>query len=146
MDKSFYEIPGDMEEYVTVTRKGIEELPGAALVIASSGTVTLQTAMSGTPMVVIYRTSRLTYMLASSLVRIPHIAMPNVLAGGALVPELIQGEASPERIAREAAGLLGDPSRYRETSAGLLSLRDSLRREGGMKELAGRALKMAEGK
>jgi len=146
IDESLYGIPGDMRDYVTVTRRGIEELPGASLVIASSGTVTLQTAMSGTPMVVIYRTSGLTYMLASSLVRIPYIAMPNVLAGSELVPELIQEDATPERIAAEASALIGDPRRYRETSAGLLSLRDSLRREGGMEELARRALEMAGGR
>ena len=82
-------VPPEMEGYVTVTRRGIADLGGARFVIASSGTVTLQTAMSGTPMVVIYRTSGLTYLLARSMVKIPWIAMPNVLAGEAVVPELI---------------------------------------------------------
>jgi lipid-A-disaccharide synthase len=137
-------VPPGMDGYVTVTRGGIGELGGAKLVIASSGTVTLQTAMSGTPMVVIYRTSGLTYLLARSMVKIPWIAMPNVLASAAIVPELIQGEAVPGRIAEEADNILGDAQRYREISGRLMSLRDSLRRDGGMDDLAARALAMAE--
>lgn len=144
IDDSLLSVPADMEEYVTLTRSGIDELHGVKLVIASSGTVTLQTAMSGTPMVVIYRTSGLTYLLARSLVQIPWIAMPNVLAGKLVVPELIQKDASADRIADEAEGLLEDGSRYAEISASLLSLRDSLRLDGGMDNLAERALSMAE--
>jgi lipid-A-disaccharide synthase len=144
IDDGLLEVPPDMREYVTVTRKGTEALPGVRLVIASSGTVTLQTALSGTPMVVIYRTSGLTYMLARSLVKIPWIAMPNVLAGELVVPELIQKDAAADRIAAEADGLLSDADRYADISARLLSLRDSLRLEGGMDNLAARALAMAE--
>jgi lipid-A-disaccharide synthase len=143
IDEDLLGIPDDLRECTTVTENGIGELSSAKLVIASSGTVTLQTAMSGTPMVVIYRTSGITYALARSLVRIPYIAMPNVLAGGRVVPELIQGDASPKRIAGEADRLLSDSGLYRGTSERLISLRDSLRREGGMDELAARALEMA---
>ncbi len=143
IDDGLLAVPPDMKEYVTLTRSGIEELAGVKLVIASSGTVTLQTAMSGTPMVVIYRTSGLTYLLARSLVKIPWIAMPNVLAGDLVVPELIQKDAAAGRIADEADRLLGDSGRYGEISSRLLSLRDSLRREGGMDDLAERALSMA---
>jgi len=143
IDKGMLEIPPEMSGYVTVTRRGIEELPGAALVIASSGTVTLQVAMSGTPMIVIYRTSGVTYMLARSMVKIPWIAMPNVLAGEQVVPELVQGDAAPGRIAGEADAILSDWNRYGEISSRLLSLRDSLRSDGGMKRLARRALSMA---
>jgi lipid-A-disaccharide synthase len=146
IDEDLLGIPEDMRDRLTLTNNGIGELPDAKLVIASSGTVTLQTAMSGTPMVVIYRTSGLTYLLARSLVRIPHIAMPNVLAGEKVVPELIQRDASPARIAGEAGRLLADPGLYRETSARLISLRDSLGRDGGMEDLAARALEMAEGR
>jgi lipid-A-disaccharide synthase len=99
--------------------------------------------MSGTPMVVIYRTSGLTYLLARSLVKIPWIAMPNVLAGDMVVPELIQNDAVPGRIADEADGLLVDAGRYADISSRLLSLRDSLKLEGGMDNLAERALAMA---
>lgn len=146
IDDGLLAVPDDMKGYVTVTRRGTEELGEAHLVIASSGTVTLQTAISGTPMVVIYKTSGLTYFLARSLVKIPWIAMPNVLAGELVVPELIQDEAVVDRIADEADGLLGDPGRYTDMSRRLLALRDSLKLEGGMENLAKRAIAMAERK
>jgi len=143
IDDRLLAVPEEMKEYVAITRSGIAELADAKLVIGSSGTVTLQTAMSGTPMVVIYRTSGLTYLLARSMIKIPWIAMPNVLAGEAVVPELIQNDAGAVRIAEEAEGILGDGRRYIDISGRLLSLRDSLRHDGGMDELAGRALAMA---
>lgn len=74
--------------------------------VVSSGTATLETALCGVPMVVVYRTSWPTYLAARAVVRIPHIAMVNVLAGRAVVPELIQHRATPGRIAREVIGLL----------------------------------------
>jgi lipid-A-disaccharide synthase len=145
IDEGVVRIPERMRDYVTLTRNGIEELAAASLVIASSGTVTLQTALSGTPMVVLYRTSMLTYMLARSMVRIPWIAMPNLLAGERIVPELIQGEVEATRIAEEAVSLLSDGGLYRRTSSGLLSLRDSLTRENGLDHLSRLALSMADG-
>lgn len=146
IDDGLLGVPDDMKGYVTVTRSGTEELGKAGLVIASSGTVTLQTAISGIPMVVIYRTSWLTYKLARALVKIPWIAMPNVLAGDMVVPELIQDDATADRIADAADGMLGDAGRYLNISSRLLALRDSLKLEGGMDNLAERALAMAEQK
>jgi lipid-A-disaccharide synthase len=138
-------VPPDMLPFVRTTRNGVAELADAALVLAASGTVTLQSAISGTPMVVSYRMSRVTYAIGKSLVRIPWIAMPNVLSGRTLVPELIQSEATPERIAEEAASILGDPLRYRSMSADLISLRSALEGPGGMRRIAEIALRMAGG-
>jgi lipid-A-disaccharide synthase len=139
------EIPADMRPYVSVTRAGVEELAGASLVMATSGTITLQCALSGTPTVVLYRTSPVTYALGRLLVRIPWIAMPNVLARERIVPELIQGRATPGRVAGEAAALVADRERYRRTSAALIALRDKLRAPRKMSDLAAAALAMARG-
>jgi lipid-A-disaccharide synthase len=138
-------IPADMREYCRATRRGVEELGRASLVLAASGTVTLQCALSGTPAVVSYRTSPVSYAIGRALVRIPHIAMPNVLAGRALLPELIQGAATPERIADAATSLLGDPARYHGVSADLISLRGTLGERGGIERIAELALSMASG-
>jgi lipid-A-disaccharide synthase len=138
-------VEAGMRGYFGVARDGVEALARSALALAVSGTVTLQTAISGTPMVVCYRTSPLNYRLGRLLVRVPHIAMPNVLAGRALVPELIQGEATPRRIADAAARLLGDPEEYRRVSAGLLDLRERLGGDGGVGRIADIALRMAGG-
>jgi lipid-A-disaccharide synthase len=138
-------IPADMRSYFRTTRAGIAELGDAAIALAASGTVTLQCALSGTPMVVFYRTSPVTHAIGKSLVKIPWIAMPNVLSRRRVVPELIQSDAKPERIAEEAGSILGDPARYRSMSADLISLRSALEGPGGIRRIAGIALRMAAG-
>jgi lipid-A-disaccharide synthase len=94
---------------------------------------------------VIYKTSPITFTIGKRLVNIPHIAMPNVLAGRKIIPELLQCEANAARIAGEAIDLLNDGDAYRRMSADLLRLRESLKREGGISLVAGAALRMADG-
>ena len=139
------DVPSDLADSFEITRSGLERLGEASLVIAASGTVTLQCAVSGTPMVVIYKTSPATFFMGKRLVKIPWIAMPNVLAGEEIVPELIQGEATPGRVASTAAALLGDGDRFRLTSEKLLRLRGSLSGRGGSRLVAEVALAMARG-
>lgn len=145
VDEGSVRVPPDMRSFVRASRQGVAELGGASLVLAASGTVTLQSALSGTPMVVSYRMSPFTYAVGKLLVKIPWIAMPNVLSGCRIVPELIQSEATPERIAEEAISILSDPDRYRSMSADLISLRSALGGPGGMRRIAEIALRMARG-
>jgi lipid-A-disaccharide synthase len=146
MDEGDIHIPAAMRSYVKPTRAGLNALQEASLVIAVSGTVTLQSAISGTPTVVCYRTSAFTYLIGRLLVRIPWIAMPNILAGDRIVPELIQRDATAERIAAEAENLLLDAGRYRRVSERLLVLRDRLEGRGGAARVAEIALGMASGR
>ena len=134
-----------MRGQVEITRDGLAALDASALALTISGTVTLQTALTGTPMVLCYRTSTLNYLIGKLLVRVPWIGMPNVLAGRLLVPELIQRDATSERIADEAARILDDPERYRSISASLLDLRERLGGPGGVGRIADIALRMAAG-
>ena len=78
------------------------------LVIVASGSATLETGILGTPMVVIYKTSFLSYQIAKKVVTIPNIALINVVAGKRLVPEFVQDQAKPDRIARAALSLLNN--------------------------------------
>jgi lipid-A-disaccharide synthase len=135
----------EMRSYVEITRNGVAALREASLVLAVSGTVTLQAAISGTPTVVCYKTSAFTFCLGRLLVKIPWIAMPNVLAGRAIVPELIQGRATPGRVAGEACKLLLDGERYRRVSEELLSLRAMLAGPGGAAGVAAMAAAMLRG-
>lgn len=77
----------------------------------ASGTATLETALFGTPHVIVYRTGTLNYALARRLVRLPRIGLPNIVAGRAIVPELIQGQLTTDRLVRILAPWLDDPSR-----------------------------------
>jgi len=138
------DIPDDLKEVVRITAKGLEELDEVSLVLAASGTVTLQTAVSGTPLVAMYKTSFMSYILARIMIRIPYVAMPNVLAGERIIPELIQGEVRGSRIAEEAEQILASPERYKDMSSSLLGLRESLHGGGGMESVARIALDMPD--
>lgn len=90
-------------------------LGAARLALVASGTATVEAALLRIPMVVVYRVSSLTYALGRPLVSVPHFAMVNLVAGRAIVPELMQSDFRPERVAAEAAALLEDRERYERT-------------------------------
>jgi lipid-A-disaccharide synthase len=111
-------------------------IAASALVLAASGTVTLETAVLGRPMVIAYRVSRTTFFFARVLVRVPFIGMANLIAGHAIVPELVQQEARAERIAEEAAAILDDPARARRMVEDLAKVRTSLGSSGAARRAA----------
>jgi lipid-A-disaccharide synthase len=117
-------------------------LHAADLALVASGTATLETALLERPMVIVYRLSPLTYALARLIVRVPFIGMPNLIAGHRLVPELVQGEVTPKRIAAEARQLLEDPHRYRLVQAGLREVRQRLGEGGAAERTANLIIKM----
>ena len=85
-----------------------QALGQAALAIASSGTITMECAWFRVPTVVLYKTSPPTYAIGKLVVKVPHLAMPNILAGEELFPEFIQSQASPENLAEAGLRLLQD--------------------------------------
>ena len=100
----------------------------ATVVLLASGTATLEAALLGRPMVVAYRMSGAGYAIASRLVKVEHIALPNLLLGERVVPELIQDQATPGNLSGALLELLGDaPARYRVEQK-LVGLRGQLAR------------------
>jgi lipid-A-disaccharide synthase len=89
-----------------ITNDTYNALAAADLAIVSSGTATVETALFGKPMIVIYRLSPLTARLAKPLVKTKYFSMVNLIAGRAVVPELIQDDFTPQRLAAEAEALL----------------------------------------
>jgi lipid-A-disaccharide synthase len=85
-----------------------EALAAADLALVASGTATLETALSKTPMVIAYRQSPITWAMMRSMLYLPYVGMPNVLAGERLVPELLQDEATPASLAGALLALLRD--------------------------------------
>ena len=83
-----------------------EAMKYADLAIVTSGTATLETACFETPMIVVYRTSWLTYLIARALVRVKNIGLVNIVAGKTIVPELIQYNVTVQKIVELASGLL----------------------------------------
>ena len=82
----------------------------ASAALTKSGTSTLELALAAVPMAVTYRVNALTAMIARRLIRVPHVAMVNLLAGREIVPELLQENCSPERLAATVAGLITTPA------------------------------------
>jgi lipid-A-disaccharide synthase len=78
----------------------------ADVVLAASGTVTIEACLLGTPMVTFYRVNKLSWWMGKALVRVPFYSMVNLVAGRKIVPELIQDQMTPENLAREALALL----------------------------------------
>ncbi|WP_447979696.1 lipid-A-disaccharide synthase [Candidatus Nitrospira bockiana] len=107
-----------------------EVMAAADLLLVASGTATLQAAVVGTPMVVIYRVPRLTYWIGRLLVRVKWISLVNLVAGRPVVPEVIQNDLTPERLTEEVAHLLRDRAAYRQMRESLKSVRDALGEPG----------------
>ncbi len=111
--------PGHRE---MMERLGIKTIEGDSLgliaasdvLLTKSGTTTMEAALLGTPMVISYRTSPMSYLIASKLVKISHIGMPNLLDSNPAIPELIQHEVTPERIAQLGLELLENDSPLRK--------------------------------
>ena len=103
-----------------------EAMAAADAVMLASGTATLEACLLQRPMVVAYRMAPLSWALVSWLVRSPFAALPNILAGRALVPELLQKAATPEALAATLEGLLDDAGVRAAQVSGMASIRDSL--------------------
>jgi lipid-A-disaccharide synthase len=126
-----------------VHRDTYNALAASDAAVVASGTATLETALLGVPMAIVYRISPLTYPLARLVVRIDHIGLPNIIAGRTIVPELIQGDASPERIAGEVLPLLTEESRKAAMQAAFREVRQKLGTGGAAKNVARIACAMA---
>jgi len=114
--------------------------------IVASGTATVEAALLGAPMVVVYRLAPLTYLLGSRLVKVPHFAMANLIAGARIVPELIQRELTAERVSGEIRSLLDDPARRQRMRDGLAEVKHRLGEPGASARAAEAVLQMAQGR
>jgi lipid-A-disaccharide synthase len=105
---------------ITLTERGLHPLLASAdLAFVASGTATLDAALCGAPMVVVYRTSALSHAIARALVRLPWIALVNIVAGERVVPELIQRALTADALEREGADLLSSRERVESMRRGL---------------------------
>ncbi len=132
---------------VTTTRDRIHDMIRACdAVISVSGTVTLEIALVGTPMVIIYKLSPLTYQLAKRLVKVPNIGLCNIVAGETVVRELIQDQANPSAIADEVEKLLTNHSYHSAIAGKLGDIRAKLGRGGASALVARLALTLCGGR
>lgn len=117
-------------------------LKACDLALVASGTATLETALMQTPMVILYKVSPLSYWIGKQVIKVPAIGLPNLVAGKPIVPELIQGEATPERLVREVLPLLKDGERRRTMVHELNKVREKLGRTSASRRTAQIAVEM----
>lgn len=118
----------------------------ADVAVTASGTATVQCAIHERPMVVIYKLSALTYALGKPLARVDMYAMPNLVAGARIVPELIQDGCTSEAIASETVALLTDPVRHARMRQALGAVRDRLHVPGASARAAEAVIRVAGSK
>ncbi len=118
-------------------------LQASDVVLTASGTATVQTALHGTPMVILYKLSPLTYRLGRPFVSVDTFGMANLIAGRRIVPELIQDDCTPERVAGEALALLNDRARADQMRRDLGEVREKLGAPGASERAAAAVLKVA---
>lgn len=122
--------------------RAYDVIHAADAAIVCSGSATLETGCAGTPLVVIYRTSPLTYFIARRLVRVEHIGMINILAGERVAPEYVQRAARPEPIARDVVRFLTDEAHAAAVREKLLAAKAKLGPPGAADRAARAVLKV----
>lgn len=114
----------------------------ADLALATSGTVTLEAALCGLGSVIVYKTNPVTYFIAKLVVNIPNIGLPNIVAAKSVLPELIQNDFTPAKVAQEALALL-ESKRKAKMKEDLAYVKERLGKPGAVGRVAELVLKIA---
>lgn len=132
VESGLRELAGASGLPVTVLRRQSQEAMTAAdVVVLASGTATLEAALLKKPMVITYKVPAITAWLAKSKLYLPYVGLPNILLGRFAVPELLQENATPEKIAQASLDWLDAPERCEALKADFRALHESLRCNAG---------------
>jgi len=119
-----------------------QTIAASDLILAASGTVTLEAAILGTPMVVTYKVSPITSFLGNLLIKVPFASLVNLVAGRRVVTEIIQRDVTPERLSREALSLLRDHSGRENMIKDLKEVKNALGESGAAERAADLAMEL----
>jgi lipid-A-disaccharide synthase len=141
--------PADVQEALAtapipvrlVQRRTYDVMLAADVLLVASGTATLEAALIGTPMVLVYKAHLLTYLLARLVMRVSRIGLPNIIAGRAIVPELWQYDVTADNMAAQALALLTSPERATMMRTELATLRSQLGAPGVPERVASSLLR-----
>jgi lipid-A-disaccharide synthase len=145
-DRLFSRVKWNGARPVEVLARTDDVLAIADVAITASGTATVQTALHGRPMVVVYRLSPLTYRFVRRILLVENVAMVNLIAGRRIVPELMQDDCTADNIAAETMSLLTHPERAETMRRGLEEVRARLGGPGASGRAAEAVLEIAEAK
>jgi lipid-A-disaccharide synthase len=145
-DTAFQPLAGLDGKVAVVEHATDDVLAAADVALVASGTVTVQAALHQCPMVVVYRLSSLTYRMGKPFVHVDTYAMANLVAGRRVVPELIQEDFTPDRVAGEAMRVLTDPAYAASMRAALGDVRGRLGSPGASARAAAAVIEVARGR
>ncbi len=123
------EAQGARDQFMVFEGNSHQAMQAADLVLLASGTATLEAMLLRRPMVVSYRLAPLTWMLASRMLKVPYVSLPNLLAGERLVPELLQDAVTPENLAAALQDWLDHPERQAALVARFAQIHHTIRRD-----------------
>ncbi len=122
---------GSKRENIRVVENNIYDVMRISdVVIVASGTATIEAAIMGAPMIVVYRVSPFTYLLGKMLIKVKNIGMVNIIAGKTVVPELIQRDVTPEKITSAVVQILENPFKQEEMKKELSSVKEKIGNPG----------------
>jgi lipid-A-disaccharide synthase len=123
--------------HITLTRNAAASLHHARAAVVASGTATVEAALAGVPFVMVYRVAPSSWLLGRWLVRVPHYAMPNLIAGRRVVAELVQGDFTAEQVLRELRKIIPDGPERQQALSGLQEVRYKLSAAASINQGAG---------
>jgi lipid-A-disaccharide synthase len=129
--------------YKVVTEHKYDAIAHSDLALTCSGTVTLEAALLGTPMIVIYRLSLVSWLLGKLVVKVPYISLANLVAGRQVVPELIQGSVTSKWLVQESKRILNNGEVSERMRKGLIEVRSKLGEGGATARAADAAISLA---
>jgi len=122
---------------VKIIKDNVYDVIGLSdIAMVASGTATLETAFLGIPMIVVYKISTLSYLIGRAIINVDNIGLVNIIAGKTVVPELVQGDANPERMADEVYDILTSGARMNEMKRDLIDVSKKLGGPGASKRAA----------
>ncbi|MDZ4185399.1 MAG: lipid-A-disaccharide synthase [Desulfuromonadales bacterium] len=131
---------------LTIVEESVYNVANACdAVLAVSGTVTLQVALVGTPLLIIYRVAPMTYAIARHLIKVPFIGLPNIIAGREVAREFVQDAADPQVLGAELNAILSDPAHAAALRQGLALVKEKIGPGGCSQRVAQMAIEMSRG-
>lgn len=127
-----------------ITYDTYNAIAAADLAVVASGTATLETAILGTPLIVVYRASALNWRIFWPMVNTEFVGMPNLIAGREIAPELLQNDLNAKRLSEEIVAFLDDSARLAEARRALVAVRDKLGEANASERAAKQILAMLE--